>query len=100
MPSTLIDDSAIARKTPAVMPWPGSPVKIASGPNGTTMNSTNVETSTMIGAIVKIRLSARSGMMSSFCRNFATSAKSCMDPNGPASIGPSRLCMKLTILKR
>ena len=50
-------------------------------------------------ALVK-GLSARSGMMSSFCSHLPTSARSCMDPNGPASMGPRRLCMKLTILNR
>ena len=52
------------------------------------------------GAIAKRRRSARSGKMSSFWRNLPTSAKSCIEPYGPASMGPRRLCMKLTILKR
>ena len=57
-------------------------------------------TSTTSGAIRKMRLSARSGEMSSFCSHLPTSANSCMLPYGPASIGPRRLCMKLIILNR
>ena len=48
----------------------------------------------------KSRRSARSGTMSSFWRNLPTSASSWIEPYGPASMGPSRLCMKLIILKR
>ena len=48
----------------------------------------------------KIRRSAPRGLMSSFWMNLPTSANSCSEPYGPASIGPSRLCMKLIILNR
>ena len=72
----------------------------ASGPNGTTTINRNVDTSTMIGAILKIFASAFSGMMSSFCSHLPTSAMSCIEPYGPASIGPSRLCMNDIILNR
>ena len=57
-------------------------------------------TSTISGAILKIRASAFAGWMSSFCSHLPTSANSCIDPYGPASIGPRRLCMKLIILNR
>ena len=75
-------------------------VKYASGPNGITTSMRNVDASTMYGAIANRRASARSGTMSSFWRNLPTSASSCSEPWGPASIGPSRLCMKLIILNR
>ena len=58
------------------------------------------DATTRYGASLNSRLSARSGTMSSFWRNLPTSASSCSEPCGPASIGPSRLCMKLTILNR
>ena len=51
-------------------------------------------------AALKMKRSALSGCRSSFWRNLPTSAKSCIEPYGPASIGPRRDCMKLTILKR
>ena len=56
--------------------------------------------STTNGAALKTMRSAFSGMMSSFWRNFPTSASSCSEPYGPASMGPNRLCMKLIILNR
>jgi YbbR domain-containing protein len=37
---------------------------------------------------------------SSFCNHLPTSASSCIEPYGPASIGPSRLCMNDIILNR
>ncbi len=44
--------------------------------------------------------SARSGAVSSFCSHLPTSATSCSEPYGPASIGPRRLCMNDIILNR
>ena len=65
-----------------------------------TMNSRKVLISTTIGAKAKTFRSAPSGKMSSFWRNLAPSASSCMVPKGPASFGPTRLCMPLMTLKR
>ena len=65
-----------------------------------TATSRNVLTSTTSGAILKIRLSAWVGYRSSFCSHLPTSANSCIEPYGPASIGPRRLCMKDIILNR
>ena len=44
--------------------------------------------STTNGAALKTMRSALAGMMSSFWRNFPTSASSCSEPYGPASMGP------------
>jgi hypothetical protein len=65
-----------------------------------TANSTKVEARTIAGASRNTNRSARSVEMSSFCSHLPTSARSCSEPYGPASIGPSRLCMKLTNLNR
>ena len=88
MPITEMDDSASARNTPV-----SRLTKNASGPKGITTASRKVEASTMYGASLKRRSSARSGTRSSFWRNLPTSATSCSVPWGPASMGPSRLCM-------
>ena len=95
MPSTDTDETARAKKMPA-----GKSAKQASGPNGTTSDEQERAISTTIGAILKMRRSAGRGTMSSFCSHLPTSANSCSEPYGPASIGPSRLCMKLIILNR
>ena len=92
---TEMDDTASARKMPV-----STSMNQASGPAGMTSTSRNVEMSTTNGAALKTTRSALAGMMSSFWRNLPTSASNCSDPNGPASMGPSRLCMKLIILKR
>ena len=75
-------------------------VSQASGPNGTAATSRNVDTNTISGAILKMRWSAASGAVSSFCSHLPTSANSCIEPYGPASMGPSRLCMNDIILNR
>ena len=75
-------------------------VNQTSGPNGTTATSRNVEVSTTSGAILKMLRSAASGAVSSFCSHLPTSANSCSEPYGPASIGPRRLCMNDIILNR
>ncbi len=54
--------------------------KYASGPAGSTNTNKNVEMSTTKGAILNTGRSARSGMMSSFWKNFPTSASSCIEP--------------------
>jgi hypothetical protein len=70
------------------------------GPAGITTNIRNVDARTIAGASPKISLSESSVEMSSFCSHLPTSARSCSEPYGPASMGPSRLCMKLTNLNR
>ena len=72
----------------------------AFGPAGITTKIKKVEVSTTAGAMPNTSLSAREGVMSSFWSHLPTSASSCRDPYGPASIGPRRLCMKETNLNR
>ena len=92
---TEIDDTARAKKIPV-----STSMNHASGPAGMTRTSRKVEMRTTKGAAMNTHRSALRGKMSSFWRNLPTSARSCKEPYGPASIGPSRLCIKLIILNR
>ncbi len=92
---TEMDETARAKKMPV-----SRSSTMRSGPTGTTTKSRKVEIRTTIGARAKTQRSAFSGKMSSFWRNFSPSAMSWRVPSGPASMGPSRLCMKLIIFIR
>ena len=69
------------------------------GPNGTTTKTVKAASTTMKGAIQKIKLSASAGMMSSLSNSLRESAIGCSRPCGPTRIGPRRTCMWARILR-
>ena len=72
------------------------PKMLTTGPNGITAKARKQVVAEMIGARMKIALSAAVGMMSSFSASLIPSASPWSRPNGPTRFGPTRCCILAT----
>ena len=68
-------------------------------PTGTTAKATKAGTTERYGASLKVKESAWSGSRSSLKTSLVPSASVCSRPQGPARLGPMRLCMSEITLR-
>ena len=68
-------------------------------PTGTTAKITKAGTTERYGASLKVKESAWSGSRSSLKTSLVPSASVCSRPQGPARLGPMRLCMSEITLR-
>ncbi len=100
---TASEDIARMKRSPTLRSAPCSstslPPMVKGRPQGTIMKMRKAGTTARNGASMYMPISALRGLMASLKKSLSPSATVCSTPNGPARLGPIRLCMSARTLR-